>query len=318
MFALVTADAAAGLDPDLEPLAAAMAARCQSGDAARIVSWDDPSLDWSTFSAVIIRSTWDYTDRLTEFLDWVDHVSAVSRLVNPADTVRWSTDKRYLADLAAAGIPVVPTVFVAPGDESPAMPRGTDGAPVGVAVAKPTVGAGSSGAQRCTTPEDLAAHVVALHADGRTAMVQPYLGGLDEHGETALCFGPGPDGGLAFSHAFVKGPILRSVEVEQVGDLFAKEDIGPRTPTAAEFELATRALTSAPVAALSGVEFARVDIAPHGAGGRDDADSLVVVELELIEPSFYFESSRGSAGWLAEAFVSRLLPSSIPSTGGSS
>lgn len=318
MFALVTADAAAGLDPDLEPLAAAIADSVGSRDAVRIVAWDDPSVDWAGFGAVIIRSTWDYTDRLDEFLDWVDHVGVVTRLVNPADTVRWSADKRYLADLAAAGIPVVPTAFVAPGDEPLAMPLGVDGAPVDVAVAKPTVGAGSSGAQRCSTPEALADHVAALHADGRTAMVQPYLGGLDEHGETALCFGPGPDGGLAFSHAFVKGPILRSTEVEQVGDLFAKEDIGPRTPTDAERELGERALSSSPVAALSGVEFARVDIAPHGPGGRDEADSLVVVELELIEPSFYFESSPGSAAWLAAAFVEHLLPNAISSTGASS
>ena len=177
------------------------------------------------------------------------------------------------------------------------------------------VGAGSSGARRCASQHELAAHVETLHATGHTAMVQPYLGGLDEHGETALCFGPGLDGRPVFSHAFVKGPILRTAEVEQVGDLFAKEDIGTRTPTEAELELAARALSSAPVSALTGVEFARVDIVPHGPGGRDDASSLVVAELELIEPSFYFESSPGSARWLAAAFVGRLRPGSVSPIG---
>jgi len=318
VFALVTADAAAGLDPDLEPLAAAMSPlldRAGAPSAVRIVSWDDSDVDWSVFDAVIIRSTWDYTDRLPDFLDWVDRVDAVTRLVNPADTVRWSTDKRYLADLAAEGIPVVPTTFVAPGQPSPGMPNGVGGARSDVAVAKPTVGAGSSGAMRCSTPDVLAAHVTALHADGRTAMVQPYLEGLDEHGETALCFGPSAGGGLVFSHAFVKGPILRSTEVEQVGDLFAKEDIGPRAPTSAELRLAEQVLASRPIAALSGVDFARIDVAPHGPGGRDDIETLVVVELELIEPSFYLDSSPGAAEWLAAAFVDRLANATIGPTG---
>jgi len=309
VFALVTADAADGLDPDLEPLAEAMTELLDhDGEppSVHIVSWDDAELDWSVFDAVIIRSTWDYTDRLAEFVDWVDRVAAVTRLVNPADAVRWSSDKRYLADLAADDISIVPTIFVAPGEPTPHMPCGADGRPVEVAVVKPTVGAGSSGARRCTNPAVLADHVASLHAAGRTAMIQPYLGGVDEHGETALCFVPGRDGHLEFSHAFVKGAILQSTKVELVGDLFAKEDIGPRTASAAELDLAERVLASAPVAALSGVDFARVDIAPHGPGGRDDSGSLVVVELELIEPSFYHESSPGSAERLAAAFVQRL------------
>lgn len=299
MIVLVTADAADGLDPDLQPLAEALRSRLDA-DQVRVVSWDDASFDWSTATAAVIRSTWDYTDRLDEFISWVDRVGSRTRLVNGPAVVRWSTDKRYLRDLADAGVPITPTVFVDPGHPVPPEALVHD-----VAVVKPTVGAGSSGARRCR-PGEVERHVAVLHAEGRTAMVQPYLGGLDEHGETALCFVAAPAGGLELSHAFRKGPILRSTEVEQVGGLFAKEDIEPRVETAAERALGKQVLSAAAEFGLGRIDFARVDVAPHGLGGRDDAASLVLMELELIEPSFYLDTTPGSAERLAEAFITRL------------
>jgi len=294
MIGLVTADVAAPLDPDLLPLDAAMRARL-GGDAVSIVSWDDASVDWEAFSAVIIRSPWDYTDRLDEFVGWVDHVDAATTLVNAADVVRWSTDKRYLADLAGEGIPITPTVFVAPGDATPAVE--------GLHVVKPTVGAGSSGARRCE-PGEVADHVALLHSEGRTAMVQPYLDLLDERGETAHCFIAGGRGGLELSHTFRKGALLTSVEVEQEGDLFAKEDISARVPSNAERALAERALSTEVVRSLGDIVFARVDVAPfRDASGNE---SHVVMELELIEPSFYFSIDPPKVDLFADRFTAWL------------
>ncbi len=295
MIGLVTATAAASLDPDLAPLDAALRARLGDQRVA-IVAWDDPTVDWSSYSAVVLRSTWDYADRLAEFLAWLDRVDRSTTLINPAGVVRWSADKRYLADLAAEGIPVAPTTFVAPGDHlSPVE---------GLHVVKPTVGAGSNGARRCE-PSEVADHVASLHADGRTAMVQPYLNRLDAHGETALCFVVGPGGaGLEMSHAFRKAAILTSTDVEREGDLVAKEEIAERVPSPDEVALACRALDTDVVAGLGDVAFARVDIAPFR--GADGEESFVVMELELIEPSFYFGTdpdaldvfTDGLLGWL--------------------
>src|SRR5205814_2045769 len=75
--------------------------------------WDDSAVDWSLFRLVVIRSTWDYPERHAAFLAWVD---SLPRVLNPAEVVRWNTDKRYLADLARAGFPTVPTRFLAPAD----------------------------------------------------------------------------------------------------------------------------------------------------------------------------------------------------------
>jgi hypothetical protein len=292
VLGLVTAEVAAALDPDLLPLVVALRGRL--GDAhVRIVSWDDPSVDWASFDAVIIRSTWDYTDRFDEFLVWVDRVAAVTVLVNDAAVVRWSTDKRYLADLAAEGISITPTIFVGPGDPVPQVE--------GVHVVKPTIGAGSNGARRCE-PHQVADHVAVLHAEGRTAMVQPYLDLLDDRGETCQCFVLGADGAtLELSHAFRKGAILMSTDVEQEGDLFAKEDIAQRVPSAAELKLATDALSTDVVRNLGEIFFARVDVAPfHDESG---SETFIVMELELIEPSFYYATDEAAVALFADRLI---------------
>lgn len=296
VLGLVTAEVAASLDPDLLPLDAAMRSRL-GDDAVQIVSWDDARVDWSRFDAVIIRSTWDYTDRLGEFLDWVRRAEAATTLINSGDVVRWSTDKCYLRDLAGEGIEITPTVFVAPGEPAPEV--------TGLHVVKPTVGAGSSGARRCL-PDEVADHVATLHAEGRTAMVQPYLERLDKLGETAHCFVAAPGGRNEFvlSHAFRKGAILTSTEVEKEGDLFAKEEIDTRTPAAAELDLAQRALRTDVVNGLGAIMFARVDIAPHRSA--DGADSYVVMELELIEPSFHFETDPATVDTFADSLCAWL------------
>jgi hypothetical protein len=292
MLGLVTADVAAPLDPDLSPFDAACRARL-GDDAVRIVSWDDPEVEWSAFDAVVIRSTWDYTERLDEFLDWVDRVSNVTELINGAAAVRWSTDKRYLAELATEGIPIVPTTFVAPGEPAPVVDR--------LHVVKPTVGAGSSGARRCE-PDEVAAHVAELHAQGRTAMVQPYLDRLDELGESAFCFVPAADGdSLELSHVFRKGAILTTTDVEQEGDLFAKEDITVREPDERERALVDAVLATRAVQQFDRIAFARVDVAPASDPTADEP--FVVMELELIEPSFYLGLNVGSADLFADRLV---------------
>jgi hypothetical protein len=139
-------------------------------------------------------------------------------------------------------------------------------------------------------------------------MVQPYLHHLDERGETALCFVVDADGELRFSHAFGKAAILDVDEPEREGDLFAREQISPRTPAAAETELAERVLASPPVAALGPLAYARVDLAPT-AGGP------VLMELELVEPSMYFHTDPSAVTRAATGLAALVGNSSRPSRG---
>ena len=73
--------------------------------------WDEPETDWDRFDLVVVRATWDYTERRAEFLDWARRVP---RLANPYGVIEWNSDKTYLRDLCSAGIPTVPTQWCEP------------------------------------------------------------------------------------------------------------------------------------------------------------------------------------------------------------
>ena len=293
-IALVTAQEALGLDQDLEPLLAALRA---AGAEARAVCWDD-AVDWSAFDAALLRSTWDYVPRLSEFLTWCDRTAAQTCLLNPPEVVRWNTDKHYLRDLHRAGIPVVPTRFVEPGEAAGTALRAfLDGelsvgrpVPFDEFVLKPTVGAGSKDAARYGRGEDdrAEAHLARLLKAGRSSMLQPYLPSVDRRGETALLMFEG-----AFSHAICKGPLLRR-GADLVTGLFAPEEITPRTPTPEERRVAEGALQAMPFPALL---YARVDLIEAA------DDDPVVLELELTEPSLFFAQAPGSAARFAKAVL---------------
>src|SRR5690349_15119149 len=79
------------------------------GVRAGFVVWDDPAVDWAAPAVCVVRSTWDYFHRRDAFVAWAERVAGLTELWNPAPVLRWNTHKRYLADLAARGVPVVPT-----------------------------------------------------------------------------------------------------------------------------------------------------------------------------------------------------------------
>jgi len=228
---------------------------------------------------VVVRSTWDYTGRRDAFVAWAQSVGR--RLVNPPEVIRWNTDKRYLADLEEVGLPIVPTRFVAPGEEPDEMPAHC--------VVKPAVSAGSRDTARHEDRGAARVHVRSLTHAGRVAMVQPYLEEIDEAGETALLYCEG-----AFSHAIRKGPLLLGGAATVQG-LFAPENITARDPRPAEREVGDAVM--AEVGRRFGpLLYARVDLI-----GADP----VVLELELTEPSLFFAHDAGAPARFAEAIRRR-------------
>ena len=289
-IALVTAIASAGQDDDLVPL---LDACTDAGLVAQIRAWDDPSVGWNRYDAALLRSPWDYTQRLPQFLAWCERVSAQTRLINPLPVVRWNTDKHYLDDLARRGIPVVPTRFVEPDMEPlPALQAFlAEHAAAAEFVVKPSVGAGSKDAQRYSRSQEFAAanHLARLLDADRSAMLQPYLPAVDEHGETALLYFGG-----RFSHAIRKSALLRP-DGADVPQPPTTEKIASRIPDADEVVLAETVLATA-AEALSLAQpltYARVDLI------RDAAGQPCLLELELCEPSLFFAHATGSAERLA-------------------
>ena len=289
-IALVTARAARGLDDDLSPLQTALQ---DAGANVSVVDWDDASADWGRFDLALLRSTWDYTDRVAEFLAWAQRVGSQTRLLNPFEVVRWNTDKHYLRDLLKAGVATVPSEFIEPGQNAAAELDRFQGSHDGEFVVKPAIGAGSRDAQRyMRTQRDTAlVHVQRLLAAGRSVLLQPYLERVDEHGETALIYFGG-----AFSHAIRKGPLLKRDE-GPTRALFAAEHISARVAEPEELRLAEQTLAAIPFA--QPLTYARVDLI------HDARHAPRVLELELTEPSLFFAHAPGSAQRFAKAVLAR-------------
>lgn len=251
--------------------------------------WDDPAVDWAGFDLAVLRNPWDYARRREQFLAWV---RSVPRLLNPAAVVEWNTDKVYLRDLAAAGLPVVPTTWLEPGAAAPHLPVG------GEYVVKPSVSAGSADTGRYDLADQqqrglAAAHVEKLLARGDTVMLQPYLSAVDTAGETAMLHLGG-----VFSHAIRKGPLLDGPDLRDGAPLWS-EDIAAREASEEERDVARRTLAAIPGGSEQ-LLYARVDVIP----GPDGAP--VVLEVELTEPSLFLATSPGAPERLARAITAQL------------
>ena len=283
--ALVTCREALGIDYDMPLLLEVVRA---AGIAVDEVCWDDESIDWSMYDHVVIRSTWDYHRRYNEFMQWVRSVSSVSTMSNSLDVITWNTDKHYLAEVAAMGLPVVPTVFIEPGhDDWPDQVH--DLLAHGDVVVKPAISAGSNDTERHSNINAAQQHISELLSAQRSVMLQPYMDDVDVDSETGLVFIDGK-----FSHAFAKGALLAQ-EKNMSGGLYAEEEIGVRQPTAEQLLIGERAvkwLTSR----FGKLLYARVDLLPTARGP-------VIIEIELTEPSLYLLLHPGAAAELANALI---------------
>lgn len=284
-IALVSSAYARDLDTDLAYLVRAFADR---GVTAEIIDWDAAGEDWTRFSSAVVRSPWDYHRRYDEFLGWIERVSELTDLCNPAEVLRWNLDKHYLGEMASSGIDVIPTTFLESDTDIAAVAELLEGD----VVVKPTVSAGANNSWRHTGDRAGAeSHVREILALGKSVMVQPYQRFIDERGETGLLYFGG-----VFSHAFRKGAILTQGEMVH-NDLYVEEEISARTPKDQERELGDRVIAwltdrfgVAPV-------YARVDMVKGSRG------IPVLMEVELAEPSFFLHVSPGSP----ERFVAAVL-----------
>ncbi len=276
------------VDPDEAPLAAALAA---AGIDAALVAWDDPRVDWDAPIPTVLRSTWNYALDVTAFLAWIDRVSRAAPLWNPADIVRGNVHKRYLLELAARGVPVVPTVVIERG-EAPGEPKGSIRDALGTRlcssgdriVVKPEVGAGSLHTRVFSLEDADDAYRAHLATIGRhaAALVQPYLTSVETYGERSLVWIDG-----ALSHAIRKAPRFWGDSESVTGPFPIADD-----------ERAVAEAALAPIAER--ILYGRVDLA------RDENDRPVVMELELVEPSLFFVRGPGSVERFVHGLVRRL------------
>ncbi|MFZ4584695.1 MAG: ATP-grasp domain-containing protein [Acidimicrobiia bacterium] len=282
-----TEDILNGEDVDSDQTVAVLA---ELGVHASRPVWHDPAVDWASFDLLVLRSPWDYPERLDEFRSWLRAVVSTSVVCNPPDLIEWNLDKRYVRALAAAGVPAVPTQFCERVDEVRAALDAHDGE----VVVKPTTSCGARDTGRFASNDPAAAALAErIVAGGRCVMVQPFVASVAEQGETALVYFDGE-----FSHAFSKGPFL-----EQGGELIGgayTEVVAPVMATPAQVAVADQALAVAR-------QHAGGELPLHGRFDliAGDAGEPMVLEAELFEPSLYLDMGSGAVNRYAQAIALR-------------
>ena len=243
------------------------------------ICWDDETADWSSFDAALIGTTWDYWDRQDEFLAKLHQIEAQTRLHNPAGLVRWNSHKTYLKELAERGARLIPTLWI---DEmtDALYAQAFETLQSDKLVFKRQVGAGAAG-QHLLTRDDACPHMP--HA----MMVQPFLSTIQTEGEYSFIFIEG-----ALSHALIKRA--------KKGDYRIQSSYGGQeeaiTPSSADLAAARDVLATLDDVPL----YARVDMIRHHDG------SLLLMELELIEPYLYPEQGPRLGELMAKAILARV------------
>jgi hypothetical protein len=249
--------------------------------------WDEPSYDWSSCSAVVIRSCWDYHLHPEKFLGWIKQLeSANVPIFNAASLLRWNANKSYLRDLDTRGVPIVPTFWV---EGSDTLPLQEVLRKLGwqKAVVKPRISATAYRTQVVSAHD--AATGQPLFDElrrGPGVMLQKFMDAITTEGEWSLIFFAG-----AFSHAILKRP--------KPGDFRVQNDFGG-TSRVADPPLHVLASATRAVQAVDPTVYARVD-------GIVEAGQFRLMELELIEPMLFLadhpEASARFAGAIAQAIA---------------
>jgi hypothetical protein len=252
-------------EPDIDEIPLVDGLRAAGHDAS-VEPWDDETIDWTRFDAVLIRATWNYAQHLDAFRAWIDRASQHTTLINPPSTLAWNLHKGYLTELEQAGIPIIPTAFFDQ-HESVSITELCYGRGWPHIVIKPTVSAGSFGTRAfdlCKGESDAAQAFFDEMIAQRDMMIQRYIPSVDTVGETALIL---IDGQL--THAIEKRPRFD----DQDEEVYLRESISDEMR-----EMADRVIAAAGKDHL----YARVDVFPAEDG------SLMLSEFEMLEPSLFF------------------------------
>lgn len=263
----------------------AIAPLAKRGWQVETLPWDRRGVDWSGYELVVLRSTWDYQHHAEQFLATLAAIEdSGARLENSLAIVRWNMQKTYLRDLAAKGVPIVPTRWrdrLGPGELLPLF----DSLQSIEAVIKPVMSGNAQGAWRLNraSAQAQAAEIEAYYAD-RPLMMQPFEPSIVDEGEYSLLYFNG-----TLSHSILKVP--------KQGDFRVQEEHGSEI-RAVRAEPALVAAGAAAIEAIgSRLLYARADFVRHGAEFR-------VMELELVEPALYLRMDPGAHERFADAITS--------------
>ena len=258
------------------------------GISYQLLAWSDPDVDWSQFSHVLIKSTWDYFDYYPEFLAWLSQLEALGTpVLNQVETVRWNSSKNYLLELKAKGYPCAAGQI---------LPKGTvitleelhDTIQADTLVIKPLVSGGAKNTLKIQrgAGKEVAQKVASLLQE-EDFLVQRYIPEIVEVGEYSLLFF-----NEVFSHAVLKSPAVDDFRVQHYYGGTIQEILPSESMLASAQNLVTTFAKDSLYARVDGVEIDGV---------------FYLMELELIEPYLFLGLSEKAIPNYKAALKKRLL-----------
>lgn len=265
----------------VEPLA-------RRGWSVEEVSWRNEEADWSQFDVVIIRSPWDYQQDPAAFMETLREIDQSSALLeNKLELIEWNLNKTYLRDLQTQGIDIVPTLWKDTFNEKE-FPGYFETFATDEIIIKPTVSANADDTFRISqNPDKDFIPTLNNTFRDRPFLVQPFMENIVSEGEFSLFFF-----GDTYSHTILKIP--------KTTDFRVQEEHGGRLekvkPEPALLETARRTLQTLQPDPL----YTRIDFV------RTPDNRFALMELELIEPSLYFNMDEESPELFAKIFDRRM------------
>ncbi|MBC3808174.1 hypothetical protein H8K52_12540 [Undibacterium seohonense] len=259
----------------------------EMGAKVSVCIWDDPTVQWQSFDAVIIRCPWDYHEKLADFLQWLERLSVMKLLViNDLATLNWNLNKKYLFELSSKQLPIIPSLCVTPEDLSTLaeLMKELDSEQI---VIKPVQSAGAWRTLR-VNPDNIVEvdRDFAVWRREQDFLVQPFMPEIMQDGEWSLIFFDGE-----FSHAVLKSA--------KAGDFRVQSDHGGTVRSVA-VSVNMQAQAQAILNALERMPcYARVD-------GVIRDGQFMLMELELLEPELFLEFDADAPQRFAQVIMRRL------------
>ncbi|MHA7128427.1 ATP-grasp domain-containing protein [Algoriphagus namhaensis] len=239
------------------------------------IAWSDPEADWTRYSCLLIKSTWDYFDYYEEFLTWLAEIEKLNiPVLNSIETLRWNSNKEYLLEIQAKGFEVIAGHSLEKGTQvSLELVRGLN---LGdELVFKPKVSGGAKNTIR-VSQEELPNQLDAINQllAAEDFLVQPYISEVAKVGEYSLIYF-----NSRFSHAVLKTPASKDFRVQHYfgGTI---QTLEPSAKMKADCDSLVAEFCSSSL-------YVRVD-------GVWKDERFHLMELEMIEPYLFLEESESA------------------------
>jgi len=258
------------------------------GWKAQQVSWKSKDIDWNDYDSVIVRSTWDYQDEPEKFLKVLEQINdSKAVLLNDIEVMKWNMNKNYLFDLAKKGVSIPPTLLLDEYDYNK-ISKSFNEFQCDEIVIKPLISASAFNTFRIrkNNLNDYNDNLQSTFRN-RSFLIQPFLTSIIDEGEYSLFYFGGK-----YSHTILKTPKTEDFRVqEEHGGILKLVEPEKQMKSVAENSLKF----------IPKLLYARIDLA------RTEKDNFVLMELELIEPSLYFNMAPESAAFFAQVFHERMI-----------